>query len=50
VVLVNGQQVNASFDGSSFKTKKNKLSPGLYVVSVVNEDGKRSNDFSFIVE
>jgi uncharacterized protein (DUF2141 family) len=49
-VLLNGQQVNASFDGSSFKTKKNKLQPGLYTVSVVNEDGKRSNDFSFVVE
>jgi hypothetical protein len=49
-VLVNGQQVSASFDGSSFKTKKNKLAPGLHTASVVNEDGKRSNDFSFIVE
>jgi hypothetical protein len=49
-VLVNGQQVSASFDGSSFKTKKNKLPTGLYIVSVVNEDGKRSNDFSLVVQ
>lgn len=50
-MLVDGAPIDAKFDGSALKTKKKaKLSHGVHVVCVVNEDGKRSNDFSFVVE
>jgi hypothetical protein len=50
-MLVDGAQIAAKFDGSALKTKKKaKLPSGVHVVCVVNEDGKRSNDFSFVVE
>lgn len=50
-LLVDGQTKKASFDGSSLMTKKAKgLSAGTHSVTVINEDGKRSTDFSFVVE
>jgi hypothetical protein len=50
-MLVDGAPIAAKFDGSALKTKKKaKLPRGVHVVCVVNEDGKRSNDFSFVVE
>jgi hypothetical protein len=50
-MLVDGAPIDAKFDGSALKTKKKaKLPRGVHVVCVVNEDGKRSNDFSFVVE
>lgn len=50
-MLVDGMPVDAKLDGSELKTKKKaKLQAGLHVVSIVNEDGKRSNDLSFVVE
>jgi hypothetical protein len=50
-LLVDGEKKKASFDGSSLMTKKaKKLSPGTHTATVVNEDGKRSTEFSFVVE
>lgn len=50
-MVVDGAPVAAKFDGSTLKTKKKaRLSVGVHVVFVVNEDGKRSNDFSFVVQ
>ncbi|HSF24445.1 MAG TPA: matrixin family metalloprotease [Blastocatellia bacterium] len=49
-ILVNGAEVKTVFDGVSLKTKKKaKLPAGVHVVSILNADGKRSNDFSFLV-
>ncbi|MEK6300242.1 MAG: putative Ig domain-containing protein [Acidobacteriota bacterium] len=50
-MLVDGAPFDAKVDGSTVKTKKKaKLQAGVHVVCVVNEDGKRSSDFSFVVE
>jgi hypothetical protein len=49
-VVVDGKVMAASLNGSALKTKKKaKLSTGVHVVYVVNEDGKRSNDFTLVV-
>jgi hypothetical protein len=49
-VVVDGKVMTASLNGSALKTKKKaKLSTGVHVVYVVNEDGKRSNDFTLVV-
>ncbi|HWO02405.1 MAG TPA: matrixin family metalloprotease [Blastocatellia bacterium] len=48
---IDGGPVKTSFDGSAVMTKKKaKLLPGVHVVCVVNTDGNRTNDVSFVVE
>jgi hypothetical protein len=50
-LLVDGEKKKASFDGASLMTKKAKgLSAGTHTATVVNEDGKRSTDFLFVVQ
>jgi hypothetical protein len=50
-IFVDGVPVDSKFDGTELKTKKKaKLPQGVHVVWVVNEDGKRSNDFTFAVQ
>ncbi|MFY9609471.1 MAG: matrixin family metalloprotease, partial [Blastocatellia bacterium] len=50
-ILVNGAAVKTVFDGSALKTKKKaKLPAGVHVVCILNADGKRSNDVSFVVQ
>lgn len=50
-LLVDGVKKKASFDGSSLMTKKAKgLPSGIHTAVVVNEDGKRSIEFSFVVK
>jgi len=51
VLLVDGVALDAKFDATSVKTKKKaKLKAGVHIICVVNEDGKRSSDFSFVIE
>ena len=50
-LLVDGEKKKASFDGSSLMTKKAKgLATGTHTATVINEDGKRSTEFSFVVQ
>lgn len=50
-ILVNGAAVKTVFDGPALKTKKKaKLPAGVHLVCILNADGKRSNDFSFVVQ
>jgi hypothetical protein len=50
-ILINGVAVKTVFDGSGLKTKKKaKLPGGVHVVCILNADGKRSNDFYFVVQ
>ena len=50
-LLVDGEKKKASFDGASLMTKKAKNLPaGTHTVTVINEDGKRSTDFSFVIQ
>jgi hypothetical protein len=50
-LLVDGLKKKAVFNGSWLMTKKAKgLTAGTHTVTVINEDGKRSADFSFVVE
>lgn len=49
-VIINGQGVPATFDGSLLKTKKKKkLKAGVHTVQVISSDGKQSNIFSLIL-
>lgn len=50
-ILVNGVAVKTVFDGPALRTKKKaKLPSGVHVVCILNADGKRSNDFSFVIQ
>ncbi|HSO74954.1 MAG TPA: matrixin family metalloprotease [Blastocatellia bacterium] len=50
-ILLNGVAVKTVFDGSALRTKKKaKLAGGVHTLCILNADGKRSNDFSFVVQ